>query len=137
MRRREFIALAVAWPLAARTQPSPVRPLIGVLSPLSATAAAHYIAAFRSALRDFGYVQGRNATLELRYGEGAPERMATLAGELVALKPNVIVAGSSSGAMAAYGATRTIPIVINTAEDPVALGLANSIARPGGNITGT
>ena len=77
MRRREFITLiggAVAWPLAARAQPSQVRPLIGVLSPLSAAAATRNIAAFRSGLRDLGYVEGRNATLELRYGDGAAER---------------------------------------------------------------
>jgi putative ABC transport system substrate-binding protein len=142
MRRREFITLvggaAVAWPLAARAQqPAPVRPLIGVLSPLSAAAATRNIAAFRSGLRDLGYVEGRNATLVLRYGDGAAERMAPLAGELIALKPDVLFAGSKSGALAAHGATRTIPIVTITPENPVVLGLASSIARPGGNITGT
>jgi putative ABC transport system substrate-binding protein len=142
VRRREFITLlggaAAAWPLAAGAQqPSPVRPLIGVLSPLSATAATRNIAAFRSGLRDLGYVEGRNATLELRYGEGAPERMAPLAGELVALKPDVLFAGAKAGALAAYTATRTIPLVVITPEDPVALGLANTIARPGRNVTGS
>jgi putative ABC transport system substrate-binding protein len=141
MRRREFITLiggaAVGWPLAASAQPSQVRPLIGVLSPLSAAAATRNIAAFRSGLRDLGYVEGRNATLELRYGDGAAERMAPLVGELVALKPDVLFAGSKSGALAAHGATRTIPIVTITPENLVALGLASSIARPGGNITGT
>jgi len=141
VRRREFITLlggaAAAWPLAARAQQQPVRSLIGVLSPVSAAAAARYIAAFRSGMRDLGYVEARNVTLELRYGEGSPERMALLARELVALKPDVIVAGSTSGALAAHRATRTIPIVTNTAEDPVASGFANSIRRPGGNVTGT
>ena len=140
MRRREFITLlggaAAAWPLAARAQPSPVRPLIGVLSPLSAAAATRNIAAFRSGLRDLGYLEGRNATLELRYGDGAAERMAPLAAELVALKPDVLFAGAKSGAVAAQGATRTIPIVIISPENPVAFGLASSIARPGGNVTG-
>src|SRR5262245_20124938 len=128
---------AAAWPLAARAQQQPVRPLIGVLSPLSATSAARNIAGFRSGLRDLGYLEGRNVTLEIRYGDGAPERMAPLAQELVALKPDVLVAGSRSGALAAQAATRTIPIVIITVDDPVALGVTQSIAKPSGNITGT
>jgi putative ABC transport system substrate-binding protein len=85
MRRRDFMTLvgaAAAWPLAARAQQSPVRPLIGVLSPLSAAAATRNIAAFRSGLRDIGYLEGRNATLVIRYGDGAAERMAPLAAEL-------------------------------------------------------
>jgi len=137
--RREFITLlggaAATWPLAARAQQA-VRPLIGVLSPLSAASAARNIAGFRSGLRDLGYLEGRNATLALRYGDGAPERMAPLAQELVALKPDVLMAGARSGALAAQAATRTIPIVI-IADDPVVLGVAHSIAKPGGNITGT
>ena len=145
MNRRELITLlggaAVApsllWPLATRAQPSPIRPLIGMLLPLSAAAATRNIAAFRSALREHGYLDGRSATLALRYGDGVPERMAPLAGELVALKPDVLFAGAKSGVLAAYGATRTIPIVTITPDDPVVLGLANAIARPGGNVTGT
>ena len=140
MKRREFMTLvggaAAAWPLAANAQ-QPVHPLIGILSPLSAASAARNIAGFRSGLRDLGYLEGRNATLEIRYGDGAPERMAPLAEELVALKPDVLMAGARSGALAAQATTRTIPTVIITADDPVALGLAQSIARPGGNITGT
>jgi putative ABC transport system substrate-binding protein len=144
MRRREFITLlggaAAAWPVVARAQQnqsSAVRPLIGVLSQLSAAAAAHNIAAFRAALRDLGYVEGRSATLELRYGDGAPERMAPLANELVALKPDVLFAAGKAAALAARRATQTIPIVMTTPEDPIASGLANTIAKPGGNITGT
>jgi putative tryptophan/tyrosine transport system substrate-binding protein len=140
MRRREFITLvggAATWPLTARAQQQPTHPLIGILSPLSAATAARNIAGFRSGLRDLGYLEGRNATLALRYGDGAPERMAPLAQELVALKPDVLMAGARSGALAAQAATRTIPIVIITADDPVALGVARSIAKPGGNITGT
>ena len=141
MRRREFISLlgaAAALPFEARAQPPPaVRPLIGVLSPLSAATAARNIAGFRSGLRDLGYLEGRNAALEIRYGDGAPERMAPLAQELVALKPDVLMAGARSGVLAAQAATRTIPIVIITADDPVALGITQSIAKPSGNITGT
>jgi putative ABC transport system substrate-binding protein len=140
LRRRQFITLlggaAAAWPITASAQ-QPVRPLIGFLSPLSAASAARNVAAFRSGLRDLGYLEGRNVTLALRYGEGAPERMAPLAQELVALKPDALMAGANSGALAAQAATQTIPIVIITSDDPVALGFAQSIARPGGNITGT
>jgi putative tryptophan/tyrosine transport system substrate-binding protein len=139
MKRREFITLvggAAAWPLTAGAQQQPVRPLIGFLSPLSAASAARNVAAFRSGLRDLGYLEGHNATLALRYGDGAPERMALLAQELVALKPDVLMVGSRSGVLAAQAATRTIPIVATTADDPVALGLTQSIARPSGNITG-
>jgi len=141
MRRREFITLlggaAAAWPLAARAQPSSIRPLVGVLSPLSMAAAARNIAALRSSLRDLGYIEGRSLTLALRYGDGVPERLPQLASELVALKPDVLIAGAQSGALAARSVTRTIPIVTITLEDPVVSGFASSIARPGQNITGT
>ena len=138
-RRELLVALgsAAAWPLAARAQQQPVRPLIGILSPLSAASAARNIAGFRSGLRDLGYLEGHNATLALRYGDGAPERMAPLAQELVALKPDVLMVGARSGVLAAQAATRTIPIVIITVDDPVASGITQSIARPSGNITGT
>ena len=91
MRRREFIMMlggpATSWPLAARAQQA-VRPLIGLLSPLSAVGAGH-VSAFRSALRDLGYVEGRNMTLVLRYGDGVAERMPSLARELVALNSDL------------------------------------------------
>src|SRR5262245_42190391 len=101
-----------------------------MLSPITEVDAKSLLVAFRSTLRDLGYVEGRNMTIVIRYGEGAPERMAPLARELVALNPDVIVAG-------AYLATRTIPIVAVTPEDPVEAGFARSLARPGGNVTGT
>jgi putative ABC transport system substrate-binding protein len=82
-------------------------------------------------------VEGRNVTLALRYGDGSPERMPSLAQELVALNPDVVIAGATSGASAAYKATRTVPIVAIIPEDPVAAGFAQSIAKPGGNVTGT
>jgi putative tryptophan/tyrosine transport system substrate-binding protein len=139
VKRREFITLlggaAAAWPLAVGAQQAPARPLIGVLSPITATDAKPLITAFRSALRDLGYVEGRNMTIAIRYAEGAPERMALLARELVALTPDVIVAGAYLAA--ARDATRTIPIVALTPEDPVEAGLAQSLSRPGGNVTGT
>ena len=135
MRRREFLGVlgaAAAWPLAAWAQRTAM-PVIGVLSPLSAEMAARNIEALRQGLRDLGYVEGRNVGFEFRYAEGNLERLPALAAELAALQPAVIVAGSAPGALAARNATRTIPIVIASVQDPMALGLAVSMARPGGN----
>jgi len=140
MRRREFITLlggTVAWSFAARAQQSSGLPLICVLSPQSAATAAPNVEAFRSGLHDLGYVEGRNVVIDLRYAEGDLGRMSKLATELVALKPTAIVAGSEPAILAVHNATRTIPIVMSaTNEDPVALGLAVSLARPGSNVTG-
>ena len=142
MRRRAFIWLlggaAATWPLAARAQQlSPDRPIVGVLAPQSQAASARNVEAFRKGLRDLGYVEGRNITLEIRYGDGLPERLPQLAAELVALKPAVIRAGSTAGLVAVHNATQTIPLVGATLEDPIALGLVKSISRPGTNVTGT
>jgi ABC-type uncharacterized transport system substrate-binding protein len=144
LKRRDFLTLlgsaaaALSWPLAVRAQQAPQRAVIAVLSPLSPAAAERNIAALRSGLRELGYVEGRNVTLELRFSEGAPGRLPQLAAELVALKPDVILVGSTAGVIAARDATRTIPIVMSgLLDDPVAMGLVGSIARPGGNITGT
>jgi putative tryptophan/tyrosine transport system substrate-binding protein len=140
VRRREFITLlggAAVWPLAAQAQQSPARPIVGVLAPQSQAASARNVDAFRKGLRDLGYVEGRNITLEIRYGDGLPERLPQLAAELVALKPAVIRAGSSAAIVAARNATQTIPLVGATLEDPIALGLVKSIPRPGTNVTGT
>jgi putative tryptophan/tyrosine transport system substrate-binding protein len=94
-------------------------------------------ATLRAGLRDLGYVEDRNVTLALRFAGGVPARLPELAAELVALKPDVILAGSIGGIVAARNATRTIPLIMMViSEDPVALGLINSITRPGGNITG-
>jgi putative tryptophan/tyrosine transport system substrate-binding protein len=138
--RRAFITLlggaAAAWPLAARAQQSAM-PLIGVLSPVSAAIAVRNIAAFRQALRDLGYVEGRNIAVEYRFAEGMSERLTRLAAELVGLNPSVIIVGSMSGIVSASKVTRTVPLVmIGGTEDPVRLGLAESFARPGGNVTG-
>jgi putative ABC transport system substrate-binding protein len=140
MRRREFIGwlagAAVAAPFVARSQAAPTKPLVGLLSPLSAATAARNIEAFHAGLRHLGYVDGRNIALEIRFADGKAARMAQLAAELVALKPAAIVAGSALAAVAVHNATRTIPIVMAMNQDPVALGLAAGIARPGGNVTG-
>jgi len=140
MKRREFIALlggaAAAVPLGARAQPAPGRPLVGVLVPLSAAAWGRNFETLRTALRELGHVEGRNIWLEFRYADGAPARLPALAAELVARKPDLIIAASAPGTVAAHGATRTIPIVMATVLDPVVLGVVKSIARPGGNVTG-
>src|SRR5262245_55592644 len=139
MRRREFISLfgaAAAWPYAVRAQQMSDPPVIGLLSPLSLAGAAPSIEAFRSGLQDLGYFEGRNYTLEFRFADGRVERLPKLAAELVQLKPAVILAGSPPAAVAAQKATQAIPIVTITSQDPVRLGLAASLSRPGSNITG-
>jgi putative ABC transport system substrate-binding protein len=139
MRRREFIGLlsgsGVAWALAARAQVSSER-LIGVLSPISEDAAFRNVEALRAGLRDLGYFEGRNIKFAIKYAGGATERLPQLATELVKLNPDIIVAGSPPAAIAVRNATHTIPIIMNSSPDPVAIGLASSLARPGGNVTG-
>lgn len=139
MNRRNFITLlggVSSWPLAARAQQASDQRLIGVLSPISKAAAVRNVEALRAGLRELGYTEDRNIRLEIRYADGAIERLPHLAAELVGLGPAVIVAGSPPAAIAARNATRTIPIIMNSSPDPVAIGLVASIARPGGNVTG-
>jgi putative ABC transport system substrate-binding protein len=109
---------------------------IGFAAPLSQAAEAARIEAFTQGLRDFGYIEGKNILVDYRYAEGKPDRMPTLVGELVQLKVNVLVAEGLTTARAAKQATTIIPIVMVTANDPVASGLVDSLARPGGNVTG-
>jgi putative tryptophan/tyrosine transport system substrate-binding protein len=139
MRRRDFITLlggAAAWPLSARAQ-QPATPLVGVMSPLSVATAARNLAALRNRLRELGYTEGRNINIEYRFGDGLAERFPVLVADLVALRPAVIVVGSTAGVLAARKVTRTIPLIwFGSVDDPVALGLVESFARPGGNVTG-
>ena len=139
MQRREFITFigsTVAWPLAARAQQSAM-PVIGVLSVGSPDAANPDIAAaLERGLAERGYVKGDNVTIERRWARGNYDRLPELAQELVRLNPALIVVGGNVAALAARRATSTIPIVFNTASDPVKLGLAKSFAHPGGNATG-
>jgi putative ABC transport system substrate-binding protein len=100
-------------------------------------ASPHTHEAFRQGLRDLGYVEGRNVVIEDRDAEGKFERLPALAAELVALKVDIIVAPNTAAALAAQQATKTIPIVFAVAADPVTSGLVTSLARPGGNVTGS
>ena len=140
--RRKFIsaigAVAVAWPLAARAQLTGKVYRIGYLSPGSATPgplARHD--AFQQGLRDLGYVEGKNIIIEYRFAEGKFDRLPGLAAELVELKVDLIVSVVTQASLAAKNATSTIPVVIVSVSDPLGSGLVASLARPGGNVTGT
>ncbi len=121
--------------MAGAQQPGKV-PRIGLLSPFSPSATASWHQAFRQGLRDLGWVEGKNISIEYRYAEGKSDRLPDLAADLVRLKVDIIVAAVNTDALAAKNATRTIPIVVASAGDPVAIGLVASLAHPGGNITG-
>jgi putative ABC transport system substrate-binding protein len=129
-------ALAIlAVPLAAHAQQASKVYRIGFLGD-SPAAFSEPTEAFRQGLRDLGYVEGRNITIEYRWAEGKPERMRELAEELVRLKVGVIIVPSSIYTEAAKRATSTIPIVFMGHADPVSTGHVTSLSRPGGNITG-
>jgi putative ABC transport system substrate-binding protein len=141
-RRREFIlplggaaAAALSWPRAARAQQAG-KPVIGFLGPTSADVFSDRMRGFNRGLKEAGYVEGENLTIVYRWAEGQFDQLPAMSAELVSRRVNVIVSGATSAALAAKAATTIIPVLFIVADDPVALGLVASVARPGGNVTG-
>jgi putative tryptophan/tyrosine transport system substrate-binding protein len=142
MRRRAFVALvggaAVGWPFRLSAQPAEHRRRIGVLNSWAETdlEAQSWDAAFRKRLEELGWVEGRNISVDYRWGGGNVERMRLFAEELVRLNPDVVVGITTPATAALQATTRTIPIVFAMVSDPVGSGFITSLAKPGGNITG-
>jgi len=141
MRRREFISLlggaAASWPLVARAQHSGKLPTIGFLGASTPSAWNEYVAAFVQRLRELGWTEGHTVAIEYRWAEGSRERIIEMAMEFAQRKVDVIFAPGTVSAVASKEATAAIPIVFTLVGDPVGTGLVASLARPGGNITGT
>jgi putative ABC transport system substrate-binding protein len=144
MKRREFITLlggaaaaSVSGPLAARAQADRVR-RVGIFMDLAEQDAEGQtrVAAFRKGLQDLGWIEGRNVKFDTRWTGGDPARMRRLAAEIVSLAPEVIMNGGLPTLVAMQQETRTIPIVFAQVLDPVGAGFVESLARPGGNVTG-
>jgi putative ABC transport system substrate-binding protein len=134
--RRLFCALAIVFALPVRGQTQSTFPRIGYMALPTSTPNVR-LATFKQALRDLGYVEGRNVTIEYRSAEGSYERFPAIAEELVRLRVNVIVADDGTpSVIAARNATRTIPIVFTVVNDPVASGIVKALAHPGANVTG-
>jgi ABC-type uncharacterized transport system substrate-binding protein len=138
--RREFVVTlggaAAAWPLEARAQ-QPEMPIIGFMSARGPEDSAYLVQAFHRGLAEGGFVEGQNVAIEFRWAHGQYNRLPAIAADLVSRRVNVITAiGGDPSALAAKGATSSIPIVFGIGGDPVAAGLVESFNRPGGNVTG-
>lgn len=137
MRRREFIkgiALASAWPLAARAQ-QPAKPIVGFLRSTPLAPFQNLVVAFGQGLKEAGFVEGQNVAIEYRYADNQIDRLPVLVADLIRLSAAVIVVNSGA-AFATKAATTTVPIVFAAGDDPVKSGLVASLNRPGGNLTG-
>ena len=131
-----FVAVLFSLCVSVQAQQTIRVPRIGFLGATSASTISARIEAFHQGLRELGYVDGENITIEYRYADGKPERLPGFAAELVHLKVDVIVTGGPTATRPAKNATDTVPIVMAADLDPVANGFVTSLARPGGNITG-
>lgn len=137
--RREFLislGAALAWSLPARAQPARTSYRIGFLGNSTAALEANLVESFRQGLRDLGYEEGRNITIEYRWAEGNYERFPALIAELAALNPDVMVTAGTPAALAVKKAAISVPLVLAAIGDPVGIGLVPSLAHPAGNITG-
>ncbi len=141
MRRREFITLLggamAAWPLVAQAQQAGKVARIGFLGATSPAGYGARVEALRAGLRELGYIEGTNLVLEYRWAEGNYDRLPALLAELIRSNVDIIVTHGTPAALAAKQATASIPIVVGIIGDPVASGVVGSVARPGGNITGS
>jgi putative ABC transport system substrate-binding protein len=137
MRRRDFIVAlggAAVMPFAARAQQTTM-PVVAFVRDTSMAPFAHLVTAFRQGLKEAGFVEGQNVTVELRSADGQPDRLPALMVDLLR-RPVAVIVGNLNSTLAAKAATTTVPIVFATGSDPVAAGLVASLNRPGGNVTG-
>jgi putative tryptophan/tyrosine transport system substrate-binding protein len=140
VKRREFITLlggAAAWPLAAQAQQAAKIIRIGFLGMTTAMGIESRLERFRAGLRDLGYVEGKNILIDFRWAEGNYARLAEYAAELIRLRVDILVTYGTPGTLAAKQATETVPIVMLVSGDALATGIIASLARPGGNVTGS
>jgi putative ABC transport system substrate-binding protein len=141
MRRRDILlgalgGTAAAWPLVAGAQ-QPASPVIGFVNVRGAKDSTYLMAGLHKGLKEAGFVEGQNVSIEYRWAEGRPERVPAMITELIGRQVAVILAAGSAVALAAKAATATVPIVFTGGSDPVAIGLVASLNRPGGNVTGS